>query len=58
MDWLAEILSQGPEESRMSTWEIGELAADGHENDPKLYQWIMRQAWQMIIDYRTLKKKV
>lgn len=55
--WLSEVLSQGPEETRMSVDEVKALFEEGQEHDPGLYRWIMREAWQMGVDYRGQKKK-
>jgi small-conductance mechanosensitive channel len=57
VEWLSVILSQGPAETQMSSEELAALAEESQENDPQLYPWILRSAWQMITEYRMTKKK-
>jgi len=57
LSWMAEILSQGPEDTQMNADEITAFVADCEEFDPKFYPWISTRVWQMISDYRNQKKK-
>lgn len=55
--WLAQIWSQGPEETRMSAEELTEFMEKCNESDPVLYSWLLDRTIQMIRDYRSKKKK-
>ena len=55
--WMAEILSQGPEETHVSTEDLTAFVAECDDLDPKFYPWISTRIWEMIGDYRTAKKK-
>jgi hypothetical protein len=55
--WMSEILSQGPEVTRMSADELTSFVADCDELDPGFYPWISTRCWQMIGEYRHQKKK-
>lgn len=55
--WLAEIWSQGPEETRFSEQDIKTLIETCQEEDTTLYRWLMDRTYQMIRDYRVEKKR-
>jgi len=55
--WMADILSQGPDETRMSAEELRTFSDACDELDPRFYPWIVKRVWDMIVEYRAVKKK-
>lgn len=53
IEWLAEILNQGDEETHCSQEQLIELA----DVSPGLYGWLFHQVFFSILEYRAGKKK-
>lgn len=55
---LSELWSQGKEEqARMSVSDIEEFVEASRESDPALYNWLIVQSLQMILDFKGNIKK-
>jgi hypothetical protein len=56
--WLAEIWSQGPEETRTTLKEVVKSFDAMKDTDPGLPHWLREKTLQMIEDHRGAEKKV
>lgn len=56
--WLAEIWSQGPEDTRWTKEEVHQLMVHCLDTDPGLWKWLIEHTIQMIADHITRQKKV
>jgi hypothetical protein len=54
---LAELLSQGPLELRMSADEVSELLLQTADTDPQLYPWLVNAIFAKIGEHRMRQKK-
>lgn len=57
IDWLAEIWSQGAEETWMSREELRAFIVEADESDPRLYAWLLSETLRMIDEHRSMEKK-
>jgi hypothetical protein len=57
MAWLAETWSQGPEDTRLDLEAVEEIARECLERDSGLYEWLVRQTWEIVTNYRLQIKK-
>lgn len=55
--WWADIWSQGPSGTHWTPEEVKEFSDQCTEKDPGFWEWIHRECWRMVADYRARAKK-
>jgi hypothetical protein len=56
--WWAEILSQGPEDSRFTPAEVEDTAVKSRDTDPQFWPWLQERAVGMINEHLNTVKKI
>ena len=56
-EWLSEIWSQGPEDSRMTAEDVKALALECAEKAPNLWSWLVTKTIYLLTDHYNTKKK-
>jgi hypothetical protein len=56
-EWLAEIWSQGAEETRFTAEEIMEFRSQAEQTDPRLFNWLVAATLKMILEHVGAVKK-
>jgi predicted nuclease with TOPRIM domain len=49
--WLAEIWSQGPDDTRMTAEEVELLRAQTQETNPRLFSWLISRTIRMMAEH-------
>jgi hypothetical protein len=57
-EWVSEIWSQGPEESRVSVETVHHFRVESVDTDPQLYGWMVGSSLRLMMEHQGTVKKI
>jgi len=50
-EWLSQIWSQGPEDTRMTAEEVERLRSESQETNPRLFSWLISRTIRLMAEH-------